>query len=133
MVNYFRILLLINFLLVVFGLIVYSDTTLEEIQAVGCYSQDKSILRSTSKGIYDYEHLKLYNNNTFQLFNNDTLYLSGTWKVVNKQPDNENIEFRFADKVINVDFDGYIFDVNYSNDFYSGKYERILFVRNQCD
>jgi hypothetical protein len=108
-----------------------SCKSLDDYKIVGTYKMDKFVVRDPSLKIEEYSLLSLFEDNTFELTrygNSDKIM--GRWHVVERRLKNKLlIEFVFSDKKVNGVLDGTIFYFDYPNDFHSGKFDRILYVK----
>jgi hypothetical protein len=101
----------------------------EEI--TGVYEIDKHTVRDATKTNLVHHYLQLKKDQTFKLGNvNREGDISGTWKITQSNKNKTRIiHFNFQNRQIQAKHRGTIFYFNYPNDFYSGYYNSVLYVK----
>lgn len=106
-------------------------------KVIGEYLIDKFDIRDTTLKAQYYPTLLINKNHIFELKDVDEKAgLVGKWKALNqkklnfKDYDNILIEFTYnVNQKIQAELDGNIIYFYYPNDFYKGKFNRVLYVR----
>lgn len=93
----------------------------------GKYQFDKFVLRKDKKKDPREPILILNSNNTFELLRDNKL--NGTWRKTNLIGEEKNIEFQFFNKRITGKLNGTIIYFEYPNDFDSGIFESMIYVK----
>ena len=104
---------------------------LEKEVIVGSYEIDKCILRDTLIKAQDYRVISIKSDNSFQLkyLEGENSVIIGKWEILKSDKNEAFIRFNYSDKHIDGVLKGTILNFDYPNDFHSGKYENILYVK----
>lgn len=117
--------------LVILAVIIQSCKNKNSIDFVGFYEIDKNVKRNQSDKTLTHNFLIIKSNNTFKLCNiNDSNSIIGHWEIIKFERNNTAIiQFTFNNNVIRGKLNDTILTFEYPNDFYSGLYEILIYVK----
>ena len=96
------------------------------------YKMDKYVLRERYSPVPDYTILKMDDNQSFELKLSevDTAnVIAGRWEIIKSNGEETEIRFTYRDKNVFGIFRTNILYFEYPNEFHSGKYKHILYVK----
>ena len=93
---------------------------------------DKYVFRERNSPVPDYTILKLGDDQSFELKLSevDTAnVIAGRWEIIRSNGEETEIKFMYGDKNVSGIFRTNILYFEYPNEFHSGKYKHILYVK----